>query len=51
MNGLGRDLVRQAVNEAIKKGLVTKAQLLDQVDRRRGQVKMIIQEILEEISQ
>jgi hypothetical protein len=30
---------------------MTKAQLLDQADRRRGQVKMIIQEILEEISQ
>jgi predicted transcriptional regulator of viral defense system len=28
-NGLGRDLVRQAVDEAIKKGLMTKAQLLD----------------------
>lgn len=50
-NGLDRDLVRQAVNEAIKKGLMTNAQLLDQADRRRGQVKMIIQEILEEISQ
>jgi hypothetical protein len=50
-NGLERDLVSQAVNEAIKKGLMTKAQLLDQADRCRGQVKMIIQEILEEISQ
>jgi hypothetical protein len=30
---------------------VTKAQLLDQADRRRGRVKMIIQEILEEVSQ
>lgn len=50
-NGLGGDLVRQAVEEAIKKGHVTKAQLLDQADRRRGRVKMIIQEILEEVSQ
>jgi hypothetical protein len=46
-----RKRVRQAVGEAIKNGLVTKAQLLDQADRRRGRVKMIIQEILEEVSQ
>jgi predicted transcriptional regulator of viral defense system len=50
-NGLDRKRVRQAVEEAIKNGLVTKAQLLDQADRRRCRVKMIIQEILEEVSQ
>lgn len=50
MNGLGHNLVRQAVNEAIKKGLMTKAQLLDQAYRSRGRVKIIIQEILEEVS-
>lgn len=49
-NGLGRDLVRQAVDDAIKKGLVTKAQLLDQADRSRSWVKIIIKDILEEVS-
>ena len=50
-NGLGIELVRQAVEEAIKKGLVTKAQLLEQADRRQGRVKKTIQEILEEAFQ
>jgi predicted transcriptional regulator of viral defense system len=50
-NGLGNDLVRQAVEEAIKRGLVNKAQLLEQADRRRGRVKKTIQEIIEAASQ
>lgn len=50
-NGLGSDLVRQVVEEAIKRGLVTKAELLEQADRRRGRVKKTIQEILETASQ
>ena len=51
VNGLGSDLVRQAVEEAIKRGLVTKPQLVEQADRRRGRVKKTIQEILEAASQ
>ncbi|MFA5874071.1 MAG: type IV toxin-antitoxin system AbiEi family antitoxin domain-containing protein [Anaerolineales bacterium] len=50
-NGLGRDLVRQAVEDAIRKGLTTRAQLLEQADHREGRVKKIIQEILEEVIQ
>ena len=50
-NGLESDLVRQAVEEAIKKGLVTRAQLLEQADRRQGRVKKTIHEILEAASQ
>lgn len=51
VNGLGSDLVRQAVEEAMKRGMVTKAQLLEQADRRRGRVKKTIQDILETASQ
>jgi predicted transcriptional regulator of viral defense system len=51
VNGLGSDLVRQAVEEAIKRGLVIRTQLLEQADRRRGRVKKTIQEILEAASQ
>jgi predicted transcriptional regulator of viral defense system len=50
-NGLDRDLVRQAVEEALRKGLTTRAQLLEQADRREGRVKKIIQEFLEEAIQ
>src|SRR5664280_138571 len=50
-NGLGIDLVRQAVEEAMKRGLVTKAQLVEQADRHRGRVKKTTQEILEAVSQ
>ena len=50
-NGLGRDLVQQAVEDALRKGLTTRAQLLEQADRSEGRVKKIIQEILEEVIQ
>jgi len=50
-NGLDRDLVRQAVEEALRKGLTTRAQLLEQADRHEGRVKKIIQEFLEEAIQ
>lgn len=47
-NSLGRDLVRQAVEDALRKGLTTRAQLLEQANRCEGRVKKIIQEILED---
>jgi predicted transcriptional regulator of viral defense system len=50
-NGLDRELVRQAMEDALRKGLTTRAQLLEQADRHEGRVKKIIQEILEEVNQ
>jgi predicted transcriptional regulator of viral defense system len=50
-NGLDRELVRQAMEDALRKGLTTRAQLLEQADRRESRVKKIIQEILEEAIQ
>lgn len=50
-NGLDCDLVRQAVEDALRKGLTTRAQLLEQIECHEGRVKKIIQEILEEVIQ
>jgi len=50
-NGLGSDRGRQTVEEAMNRGLVTRTQLLEQADRRRGRVKKTIQEIIEAASQ
>jgi hypothetical protein len=50
-NGLDRQLVRQAVGEALRKGLTTRAQLLEQADHREGRVKKVIQDILEGLVQ
>jgi predicted transcriptional regulator of viral defense system len=49
--GLGHELVRQAIEDAVRKGLTTRAELLEQADRRQGRVKNVIKEILAEVSQ
>lgn len=49
-SGVGDELVRQAIAEAIHKGLTTRAQLLEQANRRQGLVKEKIQIILEELT-
>ena len=43
ISGLGDELVRQAIVEAINKGIVTRTQLLEQANRRQGIVKKKIQ--------
>jgi predicted transcriptional regulator of viral defense system len=49
-SGVGDELVRQAIAEAIHKGLTTRTQLLEQANRRQGLVKEKIQIILEELT-
>jgi len=45
-SGLAEEQVRQAINEALSRGLVTREELLVQARRRRGSAKWIIQSTL-----
>ncbi len=49
-SGLGYELVKQAVVEALQRGLTTKANLLDQAERHSRQVAETMQKILKEVS-
>jgi predicted transcriptional regulator of viral defense system len=45
-SGLAEELVLQALQEALRRGLVSHPQLLVQVERRRGRAKYLIQDFL-----
>jgi predicted transcriptional regulator of viral defense system len=47
-SGLAEELVRQAIREALQRGLVSKAELTEQVERRGGRVRRIFQDFLQE---
>jgi predicted transcriptional regulator of viral defense system len=47
-SGLAEEQVRQAIREALRRGLVTRNDLIDQADRRGGRAKRIILEALKQ---
>lgn len=46
--GIAEEQVRQAIQEALRRGLVSKGDLADQAERRGGQVRRILQNFLQE---
>jgi predicted transcriptional regulator of viral defense system len=47
-SGLSEEMIRQAVQEALRRGLVTASELESQASRRHSQVRRLIQKALEE---